>query len=423
MRECQSGFTGDGAKCILDKEILLYYVTVITGNVMLSCYYVSIALFVSDFTHRFFFHFRSPKTAQNSNLATEWTESFKWVQTMNSPRILMVWYLFPQCRITAQNALSPASQPAAFSKSVRTTIRPLTFSATKPQKEGAGLSSRKDSTAPSISTETGPTTNKASVTWAASSGSGWTRSTDWQVRPTTHCELSWRTLKGTRLTQSTTRLLWQTTQTTTGWVLQATQVTMKCGQVSYIQWCYSTILSEEYFSAFSWRDLKPSIMILVGMNWTLAFRYLNDWCENSILSQVQRVTHWRITMRWPSAPKTETTTNMMGGTAPHGTKAPGGTTIATAPTWTARTNTVNTRLSLTAWTGRDGKANTTPPNALRWRSGLLTSDDLTTPSTVVTAPICKIAARFSRRLDNELSVPRKRHREKLRLSYVHFENF
>ena len=78
---------------------------------------------------------------------------------------------------------------------------------------------------------TGPTTNKASVTWAASSGSGWTTSTDWQVRPRTSCELSWRTLKGTRFTQSTTRLLWQTKQTTTGWASRVTKVTMKCGQV------------------------------------------------------------------------------------------------------------------------------------------------------------------------------------------------
>ena len=152
----------------------------------------------------------------------------------------MVWYLFPQCRITAQYALSPASQPAAFVKSVRTTIRPLTFSATKPTQEGAGLSSRKDSTVPSTSSETGPTTNKASVTWAASSGSGWTRSTDWQIRPTTNCESSWRTCKGTRFTQSTTRLLWQTKQTTTGWAWRVTKVTMKCGLVWSIQWWYST---------------------------------------------------------------------------------------------------------------------------------------------------------------------------------------
>ena len=106
-------------------------------------------------------------------------------------------------------------------------MRPLTFSATKPQQEGAGLSSRRDSTALLISTETGPSTNKGSVTWAASSGSGWTRSTDWQVSPTTNCELSWRTFKGTRLTQSTTFLPWQTKKTTTSWALVAssTQVT------------------------------------------------------------------------------------------------------------------------------------------------------------------------------------------------------
>ena len=108
------------------------------------------------------------------------------------------------------------------------TSRDLTFSAIKQKQEGVGLSSRKDATAPSTSTETGLTTNKASVTWAVSSGSGWTRSTDWQVRPITNYELSWRTLKGTRLTQSTTRLLWQTKQTTTRWAWRATQVTMKC---------------------------------------------------------------------------------------------------------------------------------------------------------------------------------------------------
>ena len=139
-------------------------------------------------------------------------------------------FLLLQPTRTALIATSPTSPPAVSSRSIRMTCRDLTFSAIKQKQEGVGLSSRKDSTAPSTSTETGPTTNKASVIWAASSGSGWTRFTDSQVRPTTHCELSWRTFKGTRLTQSTTRLLWQTKQTTTRWAWETTQVT-KCGQV------------------------------------------------------------------------------------------------------------------------------------------------------------------------------------------------
>ena len=162
----------------------------------------------------------------------------------------------PQRR-TAQNATSPASPPAVSLRSIRMTYRALTFSATKPRQEGAGLSSRKDSTAPSTSTETGPTTSEASVTWAASSGSGWTRSTDWQVRPTTNCELSWRTLKGTRLTQSTTRLLWQTMQTTTGWALQATQVTMKCGQVSSIQYATQRSFPQSIFGPSAGATSNP----------------------------------------------------------------------------------------------------------------------------------------------------------------------
>ena len=159
---------------------------------------------------------------------------------------------FNQLQRIAQNStnLTTKTKRAGSSQSVQVTSRPLTFYATKPQKEGAGLSSRKDSTAPSTSTETGPTTNKASVTWAASSGSGWTRSTDWQARPTTNCELSWRTLKGTRLTQSTTRLLWQTKQTTTGWALVTTST-----QVNWFLRVWSSSYSSE-----GRRDILPSLL-------------------------------------------------------------------------------------------------------------------------------------------------------------------
>ena len=93
------------------------------------------------------------------------------------------------------------------------------------------------------------------------------------------------------------------------------------------------------------------------------------------------VTPCGFTIRWPSAPKTETTTNMMGGAGPWFTKAPGGTTRDTSRTWTAWITTVITRPTVTAWTGSAGKANTTPINAPRWKSGLLTSDDVTTQCT------------------------------------------
>ena len=183
--------------------------------------------------------------------------------------------IFIQLQITAQNStnLATKTKQAGSSQSVQATSRPLTFPATKPQQEGVGLSSRKDSTAPSTSFETGPTINKASVTWAASSGSGWTTSTDWQVRPTTSCELSWRTLKGTRLTQSTTRLLWQTKQTTTGWAWRATQVTSFRKLVLLLEWTSDLIQlfkrtgirsywqpwNAEWHNSIEWRNLPPEI--------------------------------------------------------------------------------------------------------------------------------------------------------------------
>ena len=183
--------------------------------------------------------------------------------------------LFNQLQRIAQNStnLTTKTKRAGSSQSVQTTSRPLTFYATKSQQEGAGLSSRKDSTAPSTSTETGPTTNKASVTWAASSGSGWTRSTDWQARPTTNCELSWRTLKATRLTQSTTRLLWQTKQTTTGWAWRAIQVTSFRKLVILLEWTSHLIQlfkrtgirsywqpwNAEWHNSIEWRNLPPEI--------------------------------------------------------------------------------------------------------------------------------------------------------------------
>ena len=264
MRECQRGFTGDGAKCILDKEMLLYYVTVITGNVILSCYYVSIALFVSDFTHRFFFHFRSPsiklrRTPQiwHQNERSLSNGSRRW-------RVLGFWWfdIFSTVSDNCAKLFKSGFTVSGIFKIGSDDNQAFDVFCDQTTEGGGGLSFRKDSTAPSISTETGPTTNKASVTWAASSGSGWTRSTDSQVKPTTNCELSWRTLTGRRFTQSTTRLLWQTKQTTIGWAWRTIQVTMKCGQVRSIQWCYSTILCESYCSAFSWRDLKPKITTL-----------------------------------------------------------------------------------------------------------------------------------------------------------------
>ena len=87
-------------------------------------------------------------------------------------------------------------------------------------------------------------------------------------------------------------------------------------------------------------------------------------------------------------------TNQMNRTAPKCTKAPGGTVPATTPTWTACTTTVITCLSLTTWTGWPGEDSNTPPNAPRWRSGLLTSDDLTTPSTAVAGPNVKVDSRL-----------------------------
>ena len=176
--ECLSSFTGVGVQCTLGKEMFLDCVPSIGKKATLFC--------MADFIRVSFVH---------------------------------------QLQRTAQNSTNLAAKRAGSSQSVRTTSRSFAFSATKPRQEGAGLSSRKDSTDPSTSTETGQATNKASVTWAASSGSGWKTSTDWQVRPTTNCELSWKTLTGTRLTQSTTRLLWQTKQTSTGCAWGATKVT------------------------------------------------------------------------------------------------------------------------------------------------------------------------------------------------------
>ena len=176
--ECLSSFTGVGVQCTLGKEMFLDCVPSIGKKATLFC--------MADFI---------------------------WVSFVH------------QLQRTAQNSTNLAAKRAGSSQSVRTTSRSFAFSATKPRQEGAGLSSRKDSTDPSTSTETGQATNQASVTWAASSGSGWKTSTDWQVRPTTNCELSWRTLTGTRLTQSTTRLLWQTKQTSTGCAWGATKVT------------------------------------------------------------------------------------------------------------------------------------------------------------------------------------------------------
>ena len=57
------------------------------------------------------------------------------------------------------------------------------------------------------------------------------------------------------------------------------------------------------------------------------------------------VSQW---IRWPSAPKIETTTQAMRSTVPCITKAPGGTTSGTNPTWTACTTTVHARLTVTA---------------------------------------------------------------------------
>ena len=121
-----------------------------------------------------------------------------------------------------------------------------------------------------------------------------------------------------------------------------------------------------------WSDLFSSADWGLQLQWTrVGLVWYWSW---AFLSQVQRGTHWcGITIRCPSAPKTETTTDIMGGAVPWSSKAPGGTTTATAPTWTACTTTVTTRLSLTAWTGGPGKATTTPSNAPRWRSGLAIS--------------------------------------------------
>ena len=114
---------------------------------------------------------------------------------------------------------------------------------------------------------------------------------------------------------------------------------------------------------------------ILDVNRTSTLQYLQR-LGGMFSSQVLRGTHWRITIGWPSAPKTETTTKL-GIAAPWASKAPGGTTIATTPTWTACTTTVTTRLSLTAWTGRPGEDTSTLLNERRWSSGLLTSDDVT----------------------------------------------
>ena len=126
-----------------------------------------------------------------------------------------------------------------------------------------------------------------------------------------------------------------------------------------------------------WCDLFSSV------DWGLAlvnagrFGLVLDW---ALLLQEERVTHWRTIIWGPSAPKTETTTKMRQEAVPWRTKAVGGTTLATPPIWTACTTTVTTRLTLTAWTGRPGKATTTPSNAPRWRSGLATSKQVYTGS-------------------------------------------
>ena len=115
---------------------------------------------------------------------------------------------------------------------------------------------------------------------------------------------------------------------------------------------------------------------ILDVNRTSILQYLQR-LGGMFSSQALRVIHWRCTIRWPSAPKTETTTKIVMGIAPRCTKALGGTGGATSPTWMPCTTAATTRLTLTAWTGRPGEDTTIPLNERRWSSGLLTSDDVT----------------------------------------------
>ena len=130
-------------------------------------------------------------------------------------------------------------------------------------------------------------------------------------------------------------------------------------------------ICSKHFVHDSW--LRSSVPTNFDQDCSLNAGQFDEVLDWAFLLQEEQVTHYCTNiMRWPSAPKTETTTNGTI-TVPWSSKAAGGITSATTPTWTACTTTAITRLTLTAWTGKAGKATSTPLYAPRWRSGLAIS--------------------------------------------------